>query len=41
MNTPSRGRGNWRWQLPSGALTDDLAERLRQVTVEARRQSTV
>ena len=41
MNTPSRRRGNLRWQLPLGALTVYLAERLRQVTVEARRQSTV
>ncbi len=40
MNTPSRRRGNWRWQLPPGSLTDDLAEQLRQVTVDARRQST-
>lgn len=40
MNTPSRRRGNWRWQLAPGALTDELAERLRQVTVDAGRQST-
>jgi 4-alpha-glucanotransferase len=40
MNTPSRRQGNWRWRLAPGALTDELAGRLREVTSGARRQST-
>ena len=32
MNTPGQRRGNWRWQLSPGALTDDIAARLREVT---------
>ncbi len=32
MNTPGQRRGNWRWQLASGALTDGLAARLRELT---------
>ncbi len=37
MNTPGQRRGNWRWQLAPGALTTDLAARLRDVTAEAGR----
>jgi 4-alpha-glucanotransferase len=32
MNTPGQRRGNWRWQLTPGALTDGLAARLRELT---------
>lgn len=32
MNTPGRQEGNWRWRLQPGALTDELAARLRAVT---------
>ena len=32
MNTPGQRRGNWRWQLASGTLTDGLAARLRELT---------
>ena len=37
MNTPARRRGNWRWQLTPGALTDGLAGRLREVTLASGR----
>ena len=37
MNTPGRRRGNWRWQLAPGALTDELAARLRELTAAAGR----
>ena len=37
MNTPGQRRGNWRWQLGRGALTRDLAARLRELTVAAGR----
>ena len=32
MNHPARSAGNWRWQLDDGALTTDLALRLRDAT---------
>ena len=32
MNQPARLRGNWRWRLDPGALTPELARRLRDVT---------
>jgi 4-alpha-glucanotransferase len=32
MNTPGQRQGNWRWRLAAGALTDDLAARLRDLT---------
>ncbi len=32
MNTPGRAEGNWTWRLASGALTDALAARLREMT---------
>jgi 4-alpha-glucanotransferase len=37
MNMPGRASGSWRWRLRSGALTPDLAKRLRAVTEEAGR----
>jgi 4-alpha-glucanotransferase len=37
MNGPGRASGNWRWRLPPGALTGDLAARLREVTARAGR----
>ena len=37
MNTPGQRRGNWRWQLGRGALTPELAARLRELTVAAGR----
>ena len=36
-NTPGRATGNWQWQLSSGILTDDLARRLRRLTVKYHR----
>lgn len=30
MNTPATTRGNWEWRLPSGALRERLARRLRE-----------
>ena len=32
MNRPGTDRGNWRFRLPPGALTADLAARLRELT---------
>jgi 4-alpha-glucanotransferase len=32
MNSPGTAKGNWRWRLDDGALTQDLARRLRNVT---------
>jgi 4-alpha-glucanotransferase len=32
MNVPGSGTDSWRWQMEAGALTDDLARRLREVT---------
>src|SRR5687767_4842752 len=32
MNTPASTEGNWNWRLTQGALTDDLAARLRETT---------
>ena len=37
MNLPGSASGNWRWRLPSGALTSELADRLRQTAAEAGR----
>jgi 4-alpha-glucanotransferase len=31
MNTPSVASGNWRWRMPAGALTDEIAGRLRSL----------
>ncbi|HEY4413692.1 MAG TPA: 4-alpha-glucanotransferase [Gaiellaceae bacterium] len=37
MNNPGHPYGNWRWQLAHGALTDAMAERLREETAAGRR----
>jgi 4-alpha-glucanotransferase len=37
MNMPGRAGGSWRWKLEPGALTSDLAKRLRDATDEAGR----
>ena len=37
MNMPGRASGSWRWRLGPGALTADLAKRLREATAEAGR----
>jgi 4-alpha-glucanotransferase len=37
MNDPARPRGNWRWQVQPGALTSELARRLREATETAGR----
>jgi len=37
MNRPGTVEGNWRWRLRRGALTAELAGRLRQLTVAHRR----
>jgi 4-alpha-glucanotransferase len=37
MNNPGTEAGQWRWQMPAGALTGALAERLRDATAAAGR----
>jgi 4-alpha-glucanotransferase len=37
MNHPGMVFGNWRWRLDRGALTDELAARLRAATAAGRR----
>jgi 4-alpha-glucanotransferase len=37
MNQPGRIGSSWRWQMDTGALTPELARRLREVTEEAGR----
>ncbi len=37
MNTPGREHGNWAWRLEPGALTEELAARLRAATIAAGR----
>jgi 4-alpha-glucanotransferase len=37
MNVPGLAGGSWRWKLEPGALTSDLAKRLRDATEEAGR----
>jgi 4-alpha-glucanotransferase len=37
MNNPGHPYGNWRWQLDRGRLTDELAARLLEATVDGRR----
>ena len=32
MNTPASAEGNWAWRFREGALTDELAARLREMT---------
>ncbi len=38
MNRPGTAEGNWRWRLRRGQLTDELADRLREVTERRERQ---
>ena len=40
MNTPGRAGGSWRWKLERGALTAEVAKRLREATEEAGRLPT-
>jgi 4-alpha-glucanotransferase len=40
LNTPGTMEGNWRWRLEPGALTPELAERLRVATAESGRLAT-
>jgi 4-alpha-glucanotransferase len=37
LNHPGRAEGNWSWRLDRGALTEDLAVRLREATERHRR----
>lgn len=39
MNTPGTIEGNWEWRMRPGSLTDEVGERLRQVTDLYRRTS--
>ena len=32
MNMPSSAEGNWAWRFKEGALTDELASKLRETT---------
>ena len=32
MNTPSTLGGNWKWRMESGMLSDELCEKLKNVT---------
>jgi 4-alpha-glucanotransferase len=37
MNTPGTTKGNWQWRLKDGALTRDIAQRLRSMTMTCER----
>ena len=37
MNIPGQATGIWRWQMAPGALTDELAQRLRAATMQSGR----
>jgi 4-alpha-glucanotransferase len=37
MNMPGTAKGAWKWRLREGALTPDLAKRLRAATEAAER----
>jgi 4-alpha-glucanotransferase len=37
MNIPGTMTGNWRWRLQPGQLTEEVMERLRAATQNARR----
>ncbi len=37
MNFPGIAKGNWRWRLKDGALTQELAQRLRNITMTSGR----
>jgi len=32
MNLPASNSGNWQWRFEEGALTDDVADRLKEFT---------
>jgi 4-alpha-glucanotransferase len=34
MNFPGMAKGNWGWRLKDGALTQELAQKLRSITIE-------
>ena len=34
MNFPGIAKGNWQWRLKDGALTQELAQRLRSITID-------
>jgi 4-alpha-glucanotransferase len=38
MNSPGIAKGNWQWRLKDGALTRELAQRLRSITMTNGRQ---
>ena len=40
MNFPGMAKGNWGWRLKDGALTQELAQRLRSLTMEYGRLKT-
>ena len=40
MNFPGMAKGNWGWRLKDGALTQELAQRLRSLTTEYGRLKT-
>ena len=40
MNFPGMAKGNWGWRLKNGALTQELAQRLRSLTMEYGRLKT-
>jgi 4-alpha-glucanotransferase len=40
LNTPGKAEGNWRWQLKQDELTPELAEKLREFTIETNRAPT-
>jgi 4-alpha-glucanotransferase len=40
FNTPGHATGNWNWQMESGSLTDELADRLFRLTEEYHRTAT-
>lgn len=41
MNTPSTSVGNWQWRMPSGVLTDALAEKIARLTELYRRAAKI
>ena len=40
MNFPGIAKGNWQWRLKDGALTQELAQRLRSITIAYGRLSS-
>lgn len=41
MNSPGTAKGNWQWRLKDGALTQELARRLRHITIAHGRLTSV